>query len=194
MAVDQAFGRTIDDPRAVRALAHPVRLALLEAMGVNGPLTATQAGVIIGESATTCSFHLRQLAKYDYVQEAGRGPGRERPWRLAETIVELLAEPSDSEMSAAGLAVVRLLRDRAMTRLDHWWAVRKTYPPEWQEAARFRDVTLYLTAEELRAIQDSVLSQLAVLEAGRDATHHPQGALPAHVVFVGVPISLNAVP
>src|SRR5919108_2121595 len=75
--------RTIEltDPRALRALAHPIRLALLGALRREGPLTATQAGALVGESAASCSFHLRQLAKYGLVEEAGGGRGRERPWR-----------------------------------------------------------------------------------------------------------------
>jgi DNA-binding transcriptional ArsR family regulator len=42
----------------LRALSHPVRLALLEALAT-GPLTATEAGELIDETPTTCSFHLR---------------------------------------------------------------------------------------------------------------------------------------
>lgn len=52
-------------------MAHPVRVALLEALSLQGPMTATEAGERIGESPTTCSFHLRQLAKYGFVEEAG---------------------------------------------------------------------------------------------------------------------------
>ena len=66
----------LNDPRALRALAHPVRLSLVSLLRRAGPLTATQAGERIGESATTCSFHLRQLARYGLVEEAGGGRGR----------------------------------------------------------------------------------------------------------------------
>jgi hypothetical protein len=37
----------------------------------------------IGETPNNCSFHLRQLARYGFVEEAGGGKGRARPWRLA---------------------------------------------------------------------------------------------------------------
>ena len=77
--------RKLTDPRTMRAVAHPVRIALLEVLTAEGPLTATQAGELIGESPTTCSFHLRQLAKYGFIEEAGAGPGRQRPWRLIYT-------------------------------------------------------------------------------------------------------------
>ena len=47
-----------------------------------GAMTATELGERIGETPTTCSFHLRQLAKYGFVEEAGGGQGRSRPWRM----------------------------------------------------------------------------------------------------------------
>src|ERR1700686_3735301 len=74
--------RDVNDPKTLRALTHPVRLALLEALALEGPLTATAAGELIGESPTTCSFHFRQLAKYGFVEEADAGPGRNRPWKI----------------------------------------------------------------------------------------------------------------
>src|ERR1700750_867185 len=71
----------LTDPRALRAMAHPIRLSLIGVLRREGPLTATQAGELIGERPASCSFHLRQLAKYGLVEEAGGGKGRERPWR-----------------------------------------------------------------------------------------------------------------
>ena len=71
--------REITDARTLRALSHPVRLALIEQLTIGGPMTATEVGELIGESPTTCSFHLRQLAKYGFVEEAGGGKGGPGP-------------------------------------------------------------------------------------------------------------------
>src|ERR1700684_2153615 len=71
----------LTNPKAIRALAHPVRWALLDALGQAGTLTATQASEMLGESPANCAFHLRTLAKYGFVEGAGGGRGRERPWR-----------------------------------------------------------------------------------------------------------------
>jgi len=73
--------RRIADVPTMRAMAHPVRLALLEALGRREPLTATEAAEIVGESPSACSFHLRMLAKYGLVEDAGGATGRRRPWR-----------------------------------------------------------------------------------------------------------------
>src|SRR5260370_36072891 len=73
----------------MRALAHPLRWALLEALGPAGTLTATEASELLGESPANCAFHLRTLAKYGFLEEAGGGRGRQRPWRLRYRSIEL---------------------------------------------------------------------------------------------------------
>lgn len=74
----------ISDPKTIRALAHPLRLDLLQLLGSSGPATAAQCGRVLGASQASCSFHLRQLAKYGFVADAGPGPDRrERQWLVA---------------------------------------------------------------------------------------------------------------
>src|SRR5215470_16594917 len=73
--------KRITDPMALRALAHPIRLALIGLLRTEGPLTATRAAELLGESSASCSFHLRQLAKYGLATDAPGGHGRERPWQ-----------------------------------------------------------------------------------------------------------------
>ena len=68
---------SITDPTVMRALAHPVRMALIELYGVHATLTATQASEALGESPANCAFHLRTLARYGFVE--GRSRRRARP-------------------------------------------------------------------------------------------------------------------
>ena len=70
----------ITDPRAMRALAHPLRIELLRVLG-GGPKTATECAEATGESPQSCSYHLRTLAKYGFVERAEAPNGKERPWR-----------------------------------------------------------------------------------------------------------------
>ena len=57
----------LTDAKGMRAMAHPVRMALLELFSVRETLTATQASDVLGESPANCAFHLRTLAKYGFV-------------------------------------------------------------------------------------------------------------------------------
>src|SRR6202044_366002 len=91
----------VNDPALMRALAHPLRWALLEALLHAGTLTATQAGEILGETPANCAFHLRTLGKYGLVEEAGGGKGRERPWRRAITGLTMELSGDDPKTAAA---------------------------------------------------------------------------------------------
>ena len=172
------------DPRAMRALAHPVRLALLEALGRRGPLTATQAGQLVGESATTCSFHLRTLARYGFVEEAGRGPGRERPWRRTSAHIELDAHNRD-----VMIATVGIVQGQADARHLAWLQGSESFPAEWREAAIFKDRVLHLTAAELAALEADIDALLEPFLARQlHPKRRPAGALPIEFNLKSYPI------
>ncbi len=110
----------ITDPRALRAYAHPIRLKLVGLLRRSGPLTATQAGEKIGESPASCSFHLRQLAKYGLVEEAGGGKGRERPWRATAISTEWAASGSDPATAEAGAMLSRVVVEHYFQEAIEW--------------------------------------------------------------------------
>src|ERR1700735_3161206 len=120
--------RQVSDAKTMRALSHPVRIALLEVLGVEGPMTATELGERIGESPTTCSFHLRQLAKYGFVEEAGGGKGRARPWRMTSIGFSFASTHDDPESEIAANALAQLFRDRYLQRYRTWLETKGNYP------------------------------------------------------------------
>jgi DNA-binding transcriptional ArsR family regulator len=146
----------LSDPRALRALAHPIRLELLALLRRGGPLTATQAGERIGESPASCSFHLRQLAKYGLVEEAGGGRGRERPWRATAISTEWAARGSDDETEAAGSALTRVVVERYFKAALEWLDRRDKEDPEWIDAATVGDAIVYMTPAELHEVNAKV--------------------------------------
>ena len=152
--------RELTDPRAMRAMAHPVRLALMEALNDAGTLTATEAAERVGESPSNCSFHLRQLAKYGFCEEAGGGRGREKPWRATAMFTTWNFTPGDSELSAAERHLDASVLERYRTRIGQWLETRADEPPEWQRATGFGDLSLPLTAAELEQLRDDVQALL----------------------------------
>jgi DNA-binding transcriptional ArsR family regulator len=152
----------LSDPRALRAYAHPVRMALIGLLRSEGPLTATRAGERLGESSGTCSFHLRQLAKYGLVEEAEGGTGREKPWRATAQRTRVPDTTDDPEIAAAGGHVRSVFAEQYFARLMRWLDRRQDEPAQWQEADQFGDRILYVTAEELTdlgARLDTLLDQ-----------------------------------
>ncbi|HEX7744213.1 MAG TPA: winged helix-turn-helix domain-containing protein [Micromonosporaceae bacterium] len=193
---DASFRRTlhnITDARALRALSHPVRLALLEALAT-GPLTATQAGELIDETPTTCSFHLRQLARYGFVEEAGGGRGRSRPWRLTRQGWSAPARPDDPDYTRASQALDRVLLDRYAQRLRSFVDAAPTYPREWYEAATGTQNVYHITAaelSELTAAQRELAEQFHARWDARtsDPSARPEGTLPVEVLSFAYPVA-----
>jgi Helix-turn-helix domain len=152
----------LTDPRALRAYAHPIRLSLVGLLRREGPLTATRAGELLGESSGTCSYHLRQLARYGLVAEAGGGTGREKPWR-ATTMFTGWPDVADTpELAAAAGQLRTVLAERYFGQLMRWLEARPDEPPEWQRAAHFGDTSLYVTADELTELDGKVREVLDV--------------------------------
>jgi DNA-binding transcriptional ArsR family regulator len=182
--------REVTDPRTLRALAHPVRIALLEALWLDGPMTATEVGERIGESPTTCSFHLRQLAKYNFVEEAGGGKGRARPWRMTAMGIQLSAH-DDPEVEVASNALARLFRERQLERYRTWLESQATYPKEWRSAAGESEFLFYLTSAELEELRAELLAMLLPKSRERflDPAKRPAGSVPVEMLIFTYPIA-----
>ena len=184
--------RTLTDAQSLRALGHPVRLALLEAL-LAGPLTATQAGELIGESPTTCSFHLRQLARYGFVEEAGGGPGRTRPWRLTHSGWRAPAQPDNPDFTRAVQALDHVLLDRQYARIRRFVDAVATYPADWQRAATANTSYLHLTAAELQELLDAHYRLNETYrerwaERNEHAERRPDGSLLVEILIGGYPV------
>ncbi|HEY5353312.1 MAG TPA: helix-turn-helix domain-containing protein [Streptosporangiaceae bacterium] len=184
--------RELTDSRTLRALTHPVRIALIEALLLGGAMTATEVGERISESPTTCSFHLRQLAKYGFVEEAGGGKGRARPWRLTSIGMQFATAHDDPETEVAAGALVRMLRERQFGRYRTWLETNRTFPREWRDAAGSSESIIYLTAGELEELNQEVLALLLprFRERLTDPARRPPGAVPVEILMLAYPISL----
>jgi DNA-binding transcriptional ArsR family regulator len=193
-AADQVKMRTLTDARTLRALAHPVRIAILEALALGGPMTATEVGERIDESPTTCSFHLRQLAKYGLVEEAGGGKGRARPWRITSLGFNIPATHDDPEADVAAAMLSRVAIDRQLARYVNWINTSASYPSEWREAADSSEYLFYLTAGELQQLHDEVHDLLKRWfgrgERLTDPAHRPPGSVPVELLVAAYPMEL----
>lgn len=154
--------RQLTHARELRALAHPLRIALLETLGEHGPMTATQAAEYVGESPSSCSWHLRQLARFGFVEEAGDAVGRRRPWRISSLGLRFTVDGTqDPETLAAGRALERLFADRYLDRAQRGLQSRLDLAPEWQRVTGTSQFSLHVTVEELAQIEADVIEVLA---------------------------------
>jgi predicted ArsR family transcriptional regulator len=174
----------------MRALAHPMRIALLEAIMREGTLTATRAAELLDDSPGNMSWHLQTLAKYGFIEEADGGRGRSRPWRIVDVSFSFESAEPDSEYAAAEDALEATLHQTIDQRLRAWWSQRRSYPVEWRRASFSTYTTTYLTVEEMKKLSDEI-NDLLQRYAGRsaDKSQRPAGSEPVQVVALGHPLT-----
>lgn len=176
------------DPQALRALAHPVRLKLLEQLIMHGPATATELADRIAESAPNCSWHLRQLAKYGYVDDVPGDHGRQRPYRAVMQGNSWAGSVDSPELALAGDAVSEVLIDREVDQLRNWIRRRTAESEQWQNASYLSQTMTWLTAEELDAVGEEIREiVLRHMDRVTDPALRPDGARPIRMLAWGVP-------
>jgi predicted ArsR family transcriptional regulator len=151
-------------------------------------LTATQAGELIGESASSCSFHLRTLARHGFVEETGEGRGRERPWRAVSVGMRIPAVATDSETFVAAEALSNIVKERQLDRMRRWWARRRTADQEWVDAAANDEFFTWLTPAELHEINEAVFAVLSRHhDRLTDPSLRPPGAKTVELLYFAYP-------
>jgi hypothetical protein len=185
----------LTDAKAMRAMAHPLRMAILELFAVRETLTATQASEALGESPANCAFHLRTLAKYGFVREAGGGRGRERPWTLAARSMTLTTSQPDPQAALAADELSRLWLDRWMDRTRRLLGRPGNQMPGWDEASGWTNTHVFLTADETRGLRDEMRRMLKPYEDRlTDPALRPDGTLPVEWTIFASPIPELAEP
>jgi DNA-binding MarR family transcriptional regulator len=163
----------------------------MEALSLEGAMTATEVGERIGESPTTCSFHLRQLAKYGFVEEAGGGKGRARPWRMTSIGMSFEDVHDDPATEIAASALHRVVLERQLARYQTWLETRANYPQPWRQAANNSEYVFYLTPGELEQLNDKLSALLMPLMRERlaDPSKRPPGSVPVEMLMFSYPIN-----
>jgi hypothetical protein len=169
--------RTLADAPSLRALTHPTRLALMEAIALAGTLTATQASAQVGESPTACAYHLRTLAKLGFLEEAGGGRGRERPWRLVPGGVTVTGG-DDPEVASAADALETMLTERFFARIRAARLARSAASEDVQEVTGIVQSNVFATAAELRELRAEIAALTARYADRMDPARRPPGAVP----------------
>ncbi|HEU4513462.1 MAG TPA: helix-turn-helix domain-containing protein [Nocardioidaceae bacterium] len=169
----EARRRTITDAADLKAIAHPLRLDLLEALTVHGAKTATELAARLGESPSNCSWHLRKLAEHGFVTEVEGVKGRSRPWRTTSEGMSWGKGETDlePEASAAGHALTDVLLEREVRRLRSARRAERDETPEWREAFTVMQSGLWLTAEEAREVAEQLE---ALFMTHHDRMRHPE--------------------
>jgi DNA-binding transcriptional ArsR family regulator len=151
--------RRITELAELRALAHPLRLDLLDQLMSFGEQTAAQCAQGVGSTTSNCSYHLRALGRAGLVERAEpSSDGRERPWRAAATGISFgphdeTASPAAAE-AALALDELSITREEDLTRRARRVHASQTEP--WRSAEAFHDYALRVTPEELAKLTEQI--------------------------------------
>jgi hypothetical protein len=176
------------DPRAIKALAHPARLAVIEAFFAGRRLTATECGDIAGLSASAMSYHLRALERWGIIRRSSAtADGRERPWEAAGD--RLSVDSAEPRATAAGEAMlVATMLDRVRAETLAWVANQDS---AWYDSVSINSGSYWLTAEEARELSEAITAVVAGYQR-RSKEGAPDGARRVRVAFTVVPSTDNA--
>ena len=172
-----------ENPRSIRALAHPARLAIIDALATGEELTATQCAELTGLSPSATAYHLKFLERHGLAETAPpRTDRRERPWRAARR--QLQADLDTSTPARASAAAAALAAHIDMTRAIaiEFTQAGHAEPEQWRDAA-LSNADLWLTAEEFQRVAEELA---AVLDPYRGRTR-PTASRRVRVMSVVVP-------
>jgi DNA-binding transcriptional ArsR family regulator len=176
----------LQDPREMRALAHPARMAIIDALASGDELTATECAALTGLSPSATAYHLKFLERYGFAERApARSDGRERPWRQARG-PQLALDASTPAGAAATTAVGLAFLERSRAAAEAFLATAYEEPPEWQEVASMTSADLWLTLEETRRVTKALSAALEPYR-GRVLADRPDDSRRVRVTSLAVP-------
>ena len=147
------------DARTLRGLAHPIRQKLMYELYARGTSTATTLAEALSEPVNSVSFHLRQLARYDLIEEApAQGKdGRQRWWRPAASEGIHISTKIEEE-SAEGRAAFALFRRHSVATwhalIDRFFGPHDDTVEVWAN----NDVPMLLTDDEAHQCAEELYS------------------------------------
>lgn len=172
----RAGTRRLTDPLELRALAHPVRIRLLSAVGTRGTLTATEAVEFVGGSPASCAYHLRTLGKYGFIEDAGGKSRRERPWRLTQAGYSWNEQAEDTEERIVARALSDVIHGEWFENIRRYRAASDRYPADVREVSGGSEIVLFATPAEVARVQGEIRAVLAPFkERAADPALRPPG-------------------
>lgn len=178
------------DLASLRALAHPLRVRIIDALTTHGAHTASGLAERLGESSGATSYHLRQLARHDFVREdPNRGTGRERWWEVSTGLnmgVELMQTPAGKEATRIVMSEWLTLR---VQRIQSFMASAGDLAPEWQDASVLASASLNLTADQAAELNERYTALIDEYAEKYGRHHTEPGGRPYQVQYYAFPVT-----
>lgn len=179
------------DLESLKALAHPLRVQIIDALAVYGAQTASGLAERLGESSGATSYHLRQLEKHDFVREVeGKGTGRERWWDRTPggfTIGHEHLNESPAARSASRLVMREWVTTRENAVRDFVERGHTEVATEWLDASVLGSTNIPLTVAQLGELSAAIM-ELVDTFADKYRGQDVAGSRPVQFQFATFPI------
>ncbi|MBT0773885.1 helix-turn-helix transcriptional regulator [Kineosporia sp. J2-2] len=176
----------LSDPKAMRVLAHPLRITLLGELRVRGPQSVGMLCEIVDEAPGSVSYHVGKLAEFGFVEEAPElaRDRRERWWRAVHAYTswspsEDLKDPARHQASGE---LRRTIARRYAEVFEQYLAAEPAMDPDWVRASTTGDAFLHLTLDQMRELQSEVNDLVERWEA-RSVANDRTGTQTAVLVY-----------
>ena len=146
------------DATRLRALAHPLRVQILDLLQVDGPATATGLADRLGVRTGTTSWHLLKLAEHGLVEEdPDRGNRRDKWWQATQATWSINNADfvDDAELTEASEIVLNQVLSQHHLRATQF--VQGDWSAQWREA------WILTTEQQLRLDPDRLMQLRAEL-------------------------------
>ncbi|HEX4442363.1 MAG TPA: helix-turn-helix domain-containing protein [Galbitalea sp.] len=179
------------DVESLKALAHPLRVQIFDALSTYGSFTASGLAERLAESSGATSYHLRQLEKHGFVREVdGKGTSRERWWERVPGSVNIGskdATETPAGRSAANMIFRQLRLNEERLLYDYVERAHNDLSTEWQDAGAVSTFNTRLTAAQLQqfVVEVAALTEKYVTPFKSQTV---PGARPVHIVFHAFPV------
>ena len=169
LRVNELGDLEITDPRAMRALAHPLRWTIFERLQRHGAAKVAELAVHAGTSPSTAGRHVRQLAQHGFVVKS------DGLWKAVGTGIHF--EPADDDASQAAY---RALANQLFLRADELprrW-MREDEPRlegDWRRVSGLSNAGMTMTVAEAAEL-DARMEKLLEPYVTRDPSEAPRDA------------------
>jgi DNA-binding transcriptional ArsR family regulator len=162
----------LEAPGAIRALAHPARLTIVDELYQGVERTASELAELTGLSPSAVSYHLRALERWGVVERAeGRADARERPWRAGGRTLSLV---TDADSAAAADIIASGYLQQLQDQLRRWALIQRQESATWREVAGVRRSFLWLTEDEADGFSTELRAVVEKYVGDRDLASHPE--------------------
>jgi DNA-binding transcriptional ArsR family regulator len=172
----------IEDPRAIRALAHPARQRIIDELYNGHVLTATECAELAGLTPSAMSYHLRALEKWGIIERADESAdGRERPWRAPAGSL-MIKSQSTGAGRLASYAMMRTSVERVVEQFEEM-----TADDPWDDVSSMSRSRLWLTHDEAKQFGQELSDLVDRYKKGRSSAAHPAGSRQISTLLAVVP-------